>query len=521
MESGQIITESTTIDFEEFEPCYHWVHQPIDINHSDNVVEQITSCRDEFEWHGMTFYRSEQTQYASVSLTNIYDCDSVVELQLDFGDYAKITETPQRVCDSYYWPRNHTTYLYDESQPHVMDSVFIPGDEVVCDSMIYLDLTMGRVWEMDGEPMMECSGFIWHGIPYYEDAVIYDSLQTVGTYCDSIIAYQLTIIPPIEKDTSIVSCQPMFWNGHYFWEEGDEYTHTYTSQYGCDSIVTAHFSLADEILYNVDTVACEFFNWYGYYFAETGQTFSHTFQTPSGCDSTVVMHATIVNTEVYTQLLTVCDSVELGGVWYTEPGNYYVYGDTLYSQSGCDSIVYRVNLTVNNAEQMGLISGLSNVYVASNLITGIYRYEINPDEVEGSIVWHLSNPDWQIVEAVDNYCRVFVGTPGSATLTAAFTLPECGEAERDFIIHAGFFDVGEQAFEVNVYPNPTKGTVTIEAEDIESIRLINMMGQVLEDRQGIRSNSAILNLSGYAPSVYLVEIHTAYGTVKKRVTVCR
>ena len=521
LESGQIITESTTIDFEEFEPCHHWVHQPIDINHSDNVVEQITSCRDEFEWHGMTFYRSEQTQYASVSLTNIYDCDSVVELQLDFGDYAKITETPQRVCDSYYWPRNHTTYQYDESHPHVMDSVFIPGDEVVCDSMIYLDLTMGRVWEMDGEPMMECSGFTWHGIPYYEDAVIYDSLQTVGTYCDSIIAYQLTIIPPIEKDTSIVSCQPMFWNGHYFWEEGDEYTHTYTSQYGCDSIVTAHFSLADEILYDVDTVACEFFNWYGYYFAETGQSFSHTFQTPSGCDSTVVMHATIVNTEVYTQLLTVCDSVELGGVWYTEPGNYYVYGDTLYSQSGCDSIVYRVNLTVNNAEQMGLISGLSNVYVASNLITGIYRYEINPDEVEGSIVWHLSNPDWQIVEAVDNYCRVFVSTPGSATLTAAFTLPECGEAERDFIIHAGFFDVGEQAFEVNVYPNPTKGTVTIEAEDIESIRLINMMGQVLEDRQDIRSDSAVLNLSGYAPSVYLVEIHTAYGTVKKRVTVCR
>ena len=68
---------------------------------------------------------------------------------------------------------------------------------------------------------------------------------------------------------------------------------------------------------------------------------------------------------------------------------------------------------------------------------------------------------------------------------------------------------------------PTKGTVTVEAEGIESIRLINMMGQVLENRQGIHSNRVDLNLSGYAPSIYLVEIHTVYGTVKKRVTVCR
>jgi len=520
LESGQVVTESTTVYYEVYEPCYHLVYQPITINHSDNVVEQITSCHDEFEWHGMTFYRSEQTQYASVSLTNIYDCDSIVELQLDFGDYAKITESPQRVCDSYYWPRNQMTYLYDESHPHIMDSVFIPGNEIVCDSMIYLDFIMGRVWELEGEPKTECSGFTWHGIPYYEDAVIYDSLRTVGTLCDSIISYRLTIIPPIEKDTSMVSCQPMWWNGHYFVEEGDEYTHTFTSQYGCDSIVTMHFSLSDEIVQHIDTLACSSFVWYGHLFEDNGQS-SHTFVTPQGCDSTVYLNVAFNQTDIQPESLSACDSYEFHGIMYDHPGVYQIYYDTVFAQNGCVESVQLLNLTINDSDQLGVISGGSNVYVATNLVTGIYRYELDTTGVVGDIAWSLSNPDWQIVESNDNYCRIFVGTPGTAVLEAQFMTSSCGWVVRSFEISAGFFGVGEQIIEVNVYPNPTKGTVTVEAEGIESIRLINMMGQVLEDRQGIRSNRVDLNLSGYTPSVYLMEIHTVYGTVKKRVTVCR
>ena len=161
------------------------------------------------------------------------------------------------------------------------------------------------------------------------------------------------------------------------------------------------------------------------------------------------------------------------------------------------------------------------MYVASNLLSGIYRYEVNPEEVQDDIVWRLSNSDWQIIEAQDNYCRIFVTTPGTSTLTASFRTPDCGEIVREFVINAGFFGVGEQASEVNVFPNPTKGTVTVEAEGIESIRLTNMMGQVLEVRECDRSDSVMLNLNGYAPSIYLLEIETMNGTAKKRLVLCR
>lgn len=515
LETGQVVTESTTIDFEVFEPCYHIVHQPIVINHSDIVVEPITSCHDEFEWHGMTFYRSDETQYASVSLTNVYGCDSVVELQLDFGDYAKVTE--QRVaCDYYEWPRKPGSY-YTESQ---IDSLFIEGNDIICDSMIYLNLTLGQSYELQGEPMTECSGFVWDGVPYYSDAVIYENLYTAGTHCDSIISYQLTIIPPIEVEDDLVSCHEVWWQGYYFEHDGDEYTHTFTSQYGCDSIVTMHFHIAEALEYEYDTIACSAFNWHGIN-CEGNGNYTHVFQTPQGCDSTVVMHLQMFEPVTSTCLRSACDSITLYGVHY-DPGEYYIYLDTLHSQNGCDSIINRIWLTVIGSEQMAQIEGSHDVYVASNIISGVYRYTIDTTGIVGDVTWSLTNPDWRILDNDAVSCRILVTTPGSGLLLANFSVADCGEMERQFPINAGFFGVDDhQVVEAQIYPNPTKGTVTVEAYGIEQIRIVNMMGQVLEVTEGLNQDQVTLNLSHYTPSVYLIEIKTVTGMAKKRVVVCR
>ena len=153
-------------------------------------------------------------------------------------------------------------------------------------------------------------------------------------------------------------------------------------------------------------------------------------------------------------------------------------------------------------------------------MSGIYRYEIDPTGIVGDINWSISNFDWRIVESQDNYCRLLVTTQGSAVLTARFHT-SCGEMERQFEINAGFFGVDEHGVEVNVYPNPTKGIVTVEAEGIESVRLINMMGQTLMRNEYNRSDSVGLSLSGLVPSVYLLEIKTVNGEVKRLVVLQR
>ena len=157
--------------------------------------------------------------------------------------------------------------------------------------------------------------------------------------------------------------------------------------------------------------------------------------------------------------------------------------------------------------------------MASNLISGLYRYDIDTTGIISDVEWSISNAEWLIVEHHDTYCLVLVSTPGSAILKASFSTLSCGEMERQFNINAGFFGLDEHGMEVNVYPNPTKGSVTIEGEGIESIRLTNMMGQVLEWNEYDRSDSVSLSLNGLAPTVYLLEIKTINGVVKRKIVV--
>ena len=518
LETGVVITESQVVEYEVYEPCFHIVRQQVEINHSDYVVEPITSCHEEYEWHGRTFYHSDQMQYAWDTLTNVNLCDSIVELNLTFDEYSSFTHN-RTACDEYVWEMkpNHT---YTES---TRDTVFVPAvNPEDCDTWYFLELTLGHDTIIDGGIVTECSGFVWQGVTYYEDAIIYDSLQTLVTQCDSIVRYQLNIIAPVESDTSIVSCKPIWWQEHYC-EEEDDYQHVFKTVQGCDSIVTMHFSLTPEIVMPPqDVVECGPYYWSeGQQFIDEEGLWSYTFLTSQGCDSTVSLNVSFIQTDVLQYNLTVCDEYEFQGVEYDQPGFYQIYHDTVFAQSGCIAAYQILNLTVNNSDQSGTISGLSNVYVASNLISGNYLYElVGVTEVQGDIVWSISNSNWRIVETNDNYCRVFVGTPGTAILEAQFTTPSCGLVSRSFEINAGFFGVGDHdAVVADIYPNPTKGMLTVEAEGIESIRLTDMLGQVLDWREYDRSNTVVLNLNGFASSVYLLEIKTVNGMVKKRVMV--
>ena len=554
---GQTYTQSGYYTYETTGPtgCPYTEVCLITINHSSPPNDIYKTSCEPYQWFDSIY--SEPGIYYH-EMTNSQGCDSLLILHLDFADIFTSYDTLTR-CESYEWYGSVYTesgdYEHEETNPNGCDTVCylhltIAPNYVVddyqedcysytwidtvmnqsgiyerhfqsndyCDSLVVLHLTIKEAVHHEFE-QQTCLPFTWNGVEYYYEGY-YEQFFDAANGCDSIVTMHLVQSDAMISEFDRISCTPITWENQICDHDGDYY-HTYQSQQGCDSIVTMHFSLADEIVNEFDTIACEPFTWFEYECNQDGMTCFHSFVTSMGCDSTVIKHVYMNHFEMSTQFISACDWYEYNGIVYDEPGVTYIEVDTIFNQYGCDSIVSRIHLEIKDSEMIGLIDGLSNVYVASNLINGIYRYEINPDEVQGEITWSLSNPDWLIVEEQDNYCRVFVGTPGSATLTANFRTPDCGEIEREFIINAGFFGVGEQTMEVNVYPNPTKGTVTIEAEGIESVRLINMMGQVLEDRHGIHTNSLDWNLSGYAPSVYLIEIHTVYGTVKKRVTVCR
>ena len=138
LETGEVITESQVVEFEAVEPCFHIVYQPIEIYQSDYVVEPITSCHEDFEWHGRVFYHSDQMQYAWDTLTNANGCDSIVELNLSFDEYSSFTHN-RTACDFYVWEMK-PNITYTES---TRDSIFVPATGIDdCDTWYYLELTL-------------------------------------------------------------------------------------------------------------------------------------------------------------------------------------------------------------------------------------------------------------------------------------------------------------------------------------------------------------------------------------------
>ena len=169
------------------------------------------------------------------------------------------------------------------------------------------------------------------------------------------------------------------------------------------------------------------------------------------------------------------------------------------------------------------IVGETQVAMMNSFWTGIYDYHIDSTSLEHPVEWSLEGANWQLKPLGMARCLVYVSSIGTAVLHARISNELCSnEFEVVLPINSTYFGVEDNdAIKVMVYPNPTQNKVTVEAEGIERIRLIDMMGQVLEVRDFGRSDQAILYLSGYTPAVYLLEISTMNGTVRKRLVVCR
>ena len=82
----------------------------------------------------------------------------------------------------------------------------------------------------------------------------------------------------------------------------------------------------------------------------------------------------------------------------------------------------------------------------------------------------------------------------------------------------GYDVIGEGAEEVNVYPNPTSSFVTIQANGMNHITVLNTIGQVVYDAN-VDGSIQNLDMSQYEAGVYMVRVATENGTSVQRVVV--
>ena len=71
---------------------------------------------------------------------------------------------------------------------------------------------------------------------------------------------------------------------------------------------------------------------------------------------------------------------------------------------------------------------------------------------------------------------------------------------------------------ISLYPNPTNGSITIEAIDMRNIVIVNALGQVVYDTE-VNSDNAVIDMAQFGFGIYMVKVYTETGVTVTKVNV--
>jgi len=188
--------------------------------------------------------------------------------------------------------------------------------------------------------------------------------------------------------------------------------------------------------------------------------------------------------------------------------------------TGCSTITPAHHITIEmiSAAPMPEISGDTELdvrltptttYTVDNDV--IVSYTLEPEEA-GTLT-PANDGKSAMITWSDTY-------KGEVVLTATPSA-ECNNGGNSLTISVkNSTDIDEFGVKASLYPNPTNGNVTIEAEGMQRLTVVNELGQVVYDAE-VRSDIVTLNMSQFGAGVFMVRIYTNEGVSVKRVSVVR
>ena len=168
------------------------------------------------------------------------------------------------------------------------------------------------------------------------------------------------------------------------------------------------------------------------------------------------------------------------------------------------------------------------LFIDDVTIMGMDRANRDGEIVGYNIYRSTDNVDYVLIATVDGDVTEYFDAPGAGTYyyqVTALYADGCesdpaisGEnPEQDYVV-VGVTGVGENSDNVNLFPNPTKGNVTIQAMNMHRITVVSVLGQVVFDTE-LDQDEYVLNMSKFNTGMYMVRVYTDEGMTVKRVTV--
>lgn len=298
------------------------------------VEKKVYLCPgEEFEYKGEIFNR-DATFTDTVLAQSDLVCDSIYFFDIQTYEPDSV-HAEIEVCngDIYYFGPDSIELT---KSGYYLDTFPNIGG---CDSIVRLDLTFRPEYRIvRDEGYCPGDSLIFNDSVYYADVDLVDTFSSVYG-CDSIVIREVRFSDPVRTLTQFNICTgDSILIGNSYFSSTTSWVDTLQARGGCDSISTVEVIVRDafEATLNVKLCSPETYDWQGQALSESGQ-YSDTLQTIYGCDSIVHLNLTVSPSYFTRDTIYMCqgDSTLFNGSWLTESGVYFSDKST---SNGCDSL---------------------------------------------------------------------------------------------------------------------------------------------------------------------------------------
>ncbi len=291
---------------------------------------------------------------------------------------------------------------------------------------------------------------------------------------DSIISIDLTINNSTTSYISKTVCDDYTSPSGKEWTVSGTYKDTIPNAAGCDSVITIDLTVNGSTTSGISKTVCDSYTSPSGKVWTVSGTYKDTIPNAAGCDSVITIDLTVNGSTTSGISKTVCDSyTSPGGKVWTVSGTYK---DTIPNAAGCDSVI-TIDLTVNGSTTSGISKTACDSYTSPSgkmwTVSGTYKDTI----------------------------------PNAAGCDSVITV--------DLTIDCSNSIFSNTILKASIYPNPTKGMVTIVLEKKNRrilVEVYTLTGQQLISEEFFDAQQVSFNL-GLTPNTYMIRVTNDSGNL--------
>ena len=508
----------------------------------EHLIEEVQDVCDlelPYLWHGLTL---NQSGVYYDSLSSMYGCDSIHQLQLTVNETQWVESDPIVLCEGETAEWRNMTLSEAGIYRDTVTSV-----ETGCYEIHQVNVIVNPTYLFQ-DTVTLCSNelpYLWHDLIINEAGIREIYLQTAESYCDSIFRLVLYVNPSYHFTESAAVCDyelPYEWRGIALTESGD-FHDTLTTVDGCDSIYSINFVAYPSINTTlIDTVCSNNlpYVWRGHQLSVAGSYYD-TIPNAYGCQDVYGLHLTINQTTDTTIQDVICagDTYTLNG--FNIPTDYpsilYDQRVTVNSQ-GCDSTIYIMLEVLPSYLMETYGETCENVpyewrggeYIAEGTY---YDSLVSISGCDSVFVLYLRlNPVFDVFVS-DTAIREHEYTYGNFVVTPTdsgtfhydiqyYTIFGC-----DSLIHLTLYVAYNDGLdditltpELTFYPNPTSARLNVRGEQMRQVEVFNINGKLVYRANADTPEFTQIDVMGFPTGHYLVRVTLDDGkTVTRKIIV--